>query len=1059
MWVKTCPVPKKPGLIDPSLVRPISVMSQLYRLWARVQCRHVIQHLSQKITPEITGFLPSRGPYDAIYEFQWLLEQAHNGQGHRSGISIDLLKCFNTIDREAAQSTMLHVGIPRTLVNQWYTSLQEVTRSWTLGPLIGPILHTSRGCPEGDPLSVLVMVLISTCWIAYIHRHTDDVTMGAYADNWGWMAKHPQAHASVLRHTSSFVGAYTMTIDWKKSWIWMTHQSHLPPLKKALRDLLGPNAVASLMQAMDLGGQLTYRGPPKLGKVSQRLSEAERRLRQLQHMPHDARSKSMLVTMGIYPQVFYASAIIPIGRQHTDKLRSSIADAILGPSVSRNSAIAIQCLPKLQDPELVLTQNAIDMAHRFLHRCTPKDAQLFLRIASQHSGISYECKGPAGCLKFYLSRMGWVIDKLGNIQVTAFLRLNLFTTSRQCWRRLLQKEWETQLLPRFSDRTALKGLPPINKLDTTAVMRQFPRQDWKTLLNEISAAYQTAAQQAVWDTSTSPNCSNCQVLDTREHRLFHCTLVEDIRAQYPLTFQWMQNEGTYWHELPVIHTHSQAEWLHLCNWTHTEPDIQPGLYQAVHAVDMQGAPLSFYTDGSCQFPAHPNESYSTYSVIIDTATDDAEREQHAKHYATGQHMPCTLCSLAVARTPGEQRIHRAELYAIVYICERFQNTIVHTDSAVTLAAIRRCQNTSNPDTLHDMEDLDLVLRLWVTLHTGNRQFLKVKAHAEEDSQVPWLTLYHRLGNKRANDVAITANEFLLAPLVQEMQDMHKDLAAQRHHLAQLLRYHLEVIRRHAELKFIKQQEEATTLPEQALPTRQAVFHKLCQYQADPCWSRVAPQVQELRHCTWGPTLTAKLQDWCNQIRWPTNRTDDEIQNAGLTWIEMVLSFMIFARCFLPVKRPGQEGVMMLTPIQSFAALKAYDVKLSELANLFAIFCKQLQDLQDTPIFPEVERGLVRSLYIQGAAFFSSGFRIRAVVPFQTEVLSSLQPYLLRHRGRAFVDIPEFPIEPDEAMFLQVKSELRQSWDSRTAMTHKAARRIRDWLKNPQQQLRFAPMTG
>ena len=102
MWVKTCPVPKKPGLIDPSLVRPISVMSQLYRLWARVQCRHVIQHLSQKITPEITGFLPSRGPYDAIYEFQWLLEQAHNGQGHRSGISIDLLKCFNTIDREAA---------------------------------------------------------------------------------------------------------------------------------------------------------------------------------------------------------------------------------------------------------------------------------------------------------------------------------------------------------------------------------------------------------------------------------------------------------------------------------------------------------------------------------------------------------------------------------------------------------------------------------------------------------------------------------------------------------------------------------------------------------------------------------------------------------------------------------------------------------------------------------------------------------------------------------------------------------------------------------------------
>ena len=225
-----------------------------------------------------------------------------------------------------------------------------------------------------------------------------------------------------------------MTIDWKKSWIWMTHQSHLPPLKKALRDLLGPNAVASLMQAMDLGGQLTYRGPPP---------NLEKSARGCPKPSVDLDSCSTCHTMPVakvcwslwasIPQVFYASAIIPIGRQHTDKLRSSIADAILGPSVSRNSAIAIQCLPKLQDPELVLTQNAIDMAHRFLHRCTPKDAQLFLRIASQHSGISYECKGPAGCLKFYLSRMGWVIDKLGNIQVTAFLRLNLFTTSRQCW--------------------------------------------------------------------------------------------------------------------------------------------------------------------------------------------------------------------------------------------------------------------------------------------------------------------------------------------------------------------------------------------------------------------------------------------------------------------------------------------------------------------------------------------------------------------------------------------------------------------------------------------------
>lgn len=48
---------------------------------------------------------------------------------------------------------------------------------------------------------------------------------------------------------------------------------------------------------MTLVSQMTYRGPPKLGKTKDRLAEAHNRLRKLQQMPHDVIAKIHMVNM------------------------------------------------------------------------------------------------------------------------------------------------------------------------------------------------------------------------------------------------------------------------------------------------------------------------------------------------------------------------------------------------------------------------------------------------------------------------------------------------------------------------------------------------------------------------------------------------------------------------------------------------------------------------------------------------------------------------------------------------------------------------------------------
>ena len=122
-----------------------------------------------------------------------------------------------------------------------------------------------------------------------------------------------------------------MQIDWDKCWLWLTHPAQLHMVKTAIAEQLGDTKVQQHLTAMDLGGQLTFHGPPKVGKVKKRFAEAQERLTRLKHLSFDFPSKTLLVKMGVYAQAFYASALIPIGTSHTDSLRVQTAEALLGP--------------------------------------------------------------------------------------------------------------------------------------------------------------------------------------------------------------------------------------------------------------------------------------------------------------------------------------------------------------------------------------------------------------------------------------------------------------------------------------------------------------------------------------------------------------------------------------------------------------------------------------------------------------------------------------------------------------------------------------------------------
>ena len=86
--------------------------------------------------------------------------------------------------------------------------------------------------------------------------------------------------------------------------------------------------------------------------------------------------------------------------------------------------------------------------------------------------------------------------------------------------------------------------------------------------------------------------------------------------------------------------------------------------------------------------------------------------------------------LHCGRLNGFQSIHRAELVAVVILCEYFTEFTAFTDSVDVIHKVALCRRTTEAKELAGFADFDLLIRLHATL-TPEKQILKTKATLEK----------------------------------------------------------------------------------------------------------------------------------------------------------------------------------------------------------------------------------------------------------------------------------------------------------------------------------------
>eukprot|EP00438_Fugacium_kawagutii_P004949 Skav216521 [mRNA] locus=scaffold4485:205582:208836:- [translate_table: standard] len=987
MRARTCPVPKTASIPTSKQIRPITVLPLLYRLYSAVVCRQILVIWNKAIPYSITGLLPTRGSRDAAYASQVLLERASQTDNPLSGLILDIQKCFNMIWHHVGPPLLRAMGVPDEIVDRWIGSIKSMTRCWDFQQCTFQPTRTSRGFPEGDSHSVLAMLAISVLWVFEIRNVCGEaVNPTAYADNWGWATTNPALNETAVTTTLEVTGLCGLLLDWQKTWFFATTTEEAELAAAHLTRAVPTQTIQRMHHSKDLGFEMRYSGPRRLGHVTDRFEAALQRTHRLTHLRADADEKEKLWLTSIFPQGFYGAEISPPPEPVIKKFRSKVADAIFGPCSAMTPSFALLMGKRtILDPGYLLIWFAITFARRWLIRVQQSQRQAFYELAALFQGTLAHVKGPATALAHYLSQIDWKLDRAGFLHVGPFTKLHILDDSKSRLRRYLVQSWQADLPIRFTERKTLYHMPPISRIDTVAILNTFPAKDRANLIRELSGGFQTMTQQAKWQNDNDGLCVHCSMTDNRYHRIFECPAFEHVRAPYQVTMDWLQSDGDgKIAELPVVFEHQDSETHQLLHEIEPLPVVGSEFFALARRRRDAALPLHVYTDGTCTHPASPSTRRAGFAVVVDLCECDRQRMQQVQHYLVTGNMPDTFQVLSQSRSSFEQDIGRAEFSAMEVVTRLPGEVFVHTDSQTCLQNLDKLRHgTFNWDS---GSNLDIATRISSQLHDGHT-FLKVKAHQCPTKDTPVIEAYHILGNMFADVKAKETCQLGWSDFTAHLEAKHLRQQEVRLHIQQL--YHCLLDLQQARI----QAEQVVTMREHEaildlFRDMSGNVARLAAYKPENSERKPFPEQHNLLFAVfpWGGVLAAAFQNWYDELEWSSDAHSAASCRSGVSWLELALSFSMSLQATLPVIRVDAEGTRQLVMISTRRDQTEYHVTLADMAATMQLMWGHFLSYAGLDEGVDVTRGLNRSLMWAGFTQHSSGFKPRPSFPWQADVI-------------------------------------------------------------------------
>ena len=974
MDARVLPVSKQQGATSPKYTRPITILPIIYRLWSRVLARKILDAWKYQLSDSITGFVPGRNSFDFVYRMQLHLEATQHGhcQQHWGGITLDLTKCFNTLPQEPLCHILIRLGVPTRLAQQWIKSLHNMQRHWQVHGQLHPVELATTGVPEGDSLSVTAMLAINQLWTGLLNH--PNLRLHAFADNWAYATFDATMHMPTIAFLQKIAAAMALTIDWGKTWGWSTDSQHKDALKQAANALLPPDTtIQQVGHARELGYIMHYRQQPFRGTQKERHAQALKRLKKLQHADYTLEEKSHIISAAALTKALFGTHMYQCGDRYYTQLRSAIARAFVGDHHNVQSHIACTCLSKMNcDPEHHTIAQAIRAARHFLLHADPSDCELFLALAVKTDIRASKVLGPATAFHAYISKLGWGINKQGDLYVSATQTLNLLHSNLDTILDAVDHAWMANVSLSISNRKGMSNIPTPDRQRSRKAIAKLPQTQQQMVAIDMTAGFMLNDQKRHFDPDQPLQCEFCDATDTAKHRVLECPATQVIREPHQKACAFLETYDEIHTMLPLAYKDPEIEFCHILLQTMPPPQIFQPPFGFVDFI---------YTDGSCKHPKEIETRMATYAVVYPHVS------LHALPTSKLTDIPWLLdhafTTVAVSHVQGIQTVDRAELTAAVLSHELKKSAVVVTDSQYVVDCHLLVMNNRDVRTLHKRPNYDLLKRLHALYWSENQRLRiqKIKAHQELLPAHP--DFMHRLGNAVADHAAQLAQTRLARPLTHKMDELRKQQFYFDEHLLLQLQMRADLACMRARLIKDEINYVDPDRPKQLL------------YDWNPAEVRqftISDDLQYVAHASrWGTGYTAMLMAWTQTLQWPLE-PDTNKPPTGVSWVELAVIFLLTTGRSIPlnIREEGQSRYKNEEDNPGFD-MRAHCF--TRMVNSFRDSLAHLQYLVQHDIMPTMTPHKVKSICVLGSKHLKQGIAYRPIMLKQRETLDVLMKFL------------------------------------------------------------------
>eukprot|EP00435_Cladocopium_sp_Y103_P013223 s3565_g3.t1 len=615
--------------------RPITIFSLIYRTWASLRSRELLQHLLPMVSSRSFGNLPHRCTTNMWFTLQQEIENNLSSSLPTCGAVLDIVKCFNHLPRIPILGVLQHMGVCPQVLLAWSKALCQMERRFSIRGSVSPPLRSTTGMAEGCSLSVVGMVACNQLLDIYVQCKTPQIRMLSYVDNMELAGHSPQQLMQATQHLTDILELMDLAVDSKKTYLWSTEGQ--------FRKVFIQNGYQVKTAARDVGAHMQYTRQATNYTITQKIEGFKDRWKSLALSPAAYEQKLRAVKVVAWTSTLHGIASAHLGDSWFDDLRTGAMRALKEhkPGCSPSVHLSLFEHPSA-DPAFHALWTTITQCRNYMNpdTCNPQ----FASLATQQR--KRPRVGPCSVVMHRLAQIHWKWDDGGFFRDAWGSPIDLWNMPIQALAQRTAEAWRYHVACQMSSRQTFEGLSTCCAAFTMEAMTKQPR-DRAILRCAMNGTFFTADHLKHRDTPGDTRCKMCMQPDSLLHRNWECEALAPCRkhmtAEQKSTLQQMP-AATHlqgWFPAP-------SELAHFRQLLEALPSVCEGHAAPFVPLSCHDEPLHYFTDGSCLRPHDKFARICAWGVAVANPKDLWKFEPIASGCLPGRHQTVVRSELAAA---------------------------------------------------------------------------------------------------------------------------------------------------------------------------------------------------------------------------------------------------------------------------------------------------------------------------------------------------------------------------------------------------------------------------